>query len=190
MKVSINIFPSTNWIRYFKFFPIQIYSRTPNPGPEFIAKYKNYLGDFGYDPDAIKDTPQDCEGMTSSQLALMMSMPGMEQALTNQFPDLGLKGPVAFDPFSSVFETLKKLVELYFKNLLSWISSNFLLMFMMVLVLICLTVSWFKKFFLHIPLQFSASNILLFYYFLSLSLPSSILPVINPVFIIQCHHLS
>ncbi|KAL2453475.1 chloroplastic lipocalin [Abeliophyllum distichum] len=40
---------------------IQIYSRTPNPGPEFIEKYKSYLADFGYDPSKIKDTPQDCE---------------------------------------------------------------------------------------------------------------------------------
>lgn len=39
--------------------PFQIYSRTPNPGPEFIHKYKTYLADFGYDPSKIKDTPQD-----------------------------------------------------------------------------------------------------------------------------------
>lgn len=44
-----------------------------------------------------------------------MSMSGMQQALTNQFPDLELKGSVAFDPLTSVFGTLKKLVELYFK---------------------------------------------------------------------------
>ncbi|KAK8449702.1 hypothetical protein SEVIR_7G257700v4 [Setaria viridis] len=94
---------------------IQIYSRTPNPGPEFIEKYKSYASNFGYDPSKINDTPQDCEYMSSDQLALMMSMPGMNEALTNQFPDLKLKAPVALDPFTSVFDTLKKLLELYFK---------------------------------------------------------------------------
>ncbi|KAM0868373.1 hypothetical protein ACQ4PT_041364 [Festuca glaucescens] len=93
---------------------IQIYSRTPNPGPEFIEKYKSYAANFGYDPSKIKDTPQDCE-VSSDQLAQMMSMPGMDETLTNQFPDLKLKSSVAFDPFTSVTQTLKKLVELYFK---------------------------------------------------------------------------
>lgn len=93
----------------------QIYSRTPNPGLEFIDKYKSYLASLGYDSSKIKDTPQDCEVMSNSQLAAMMSMSGMEQALTNQFPNLELKAPVALNPFTSVFDTLKKLVELYFK---------------------------------------------------------------------------
>uniref|UniRef100_A0A2P2LCU8 Uncharacterized protein MANES_15G074100 n=1 Tax=Rhizophora mucronata TaxID=61149 RepID=A0A2P2LCU8_RHIMU len=94
---------------------IQIYSRTPDPGPEFIEKYKAYLQNFGYDPNQIKDTPQDCEVMSNSQLAAMMSMPGMQQALMNQFPDLELKAPIALNPFTSVLDTLKKLLELYFK---------------------------------------------------------------------------
>ncbi|KAG9454102.1 hypothetical protein H6P81_007006 [Aristolochia fimbriata] len=94
---------------------VQIYSRTPNPGREFIDKYKSYLATFGYDPSKIRDTPQDCEVMSSNQLALMMSMPGMKEALTNQFPDLELKAPIALNPFTSIFDTLKKLVELYFK---------------------------------------------------------------------------
>lgn len=94
----------------------QIYSRTPDPGPEFIEKYKNYLANFGYDPSKIKDTPQDCEVMSNSQLAAMMSMSGMQRALTNQFPDLGLKAPIELDPLTSVFDTLKKLLELYFKQ--------------------------------------------------------------------------
>lgn len=88
----------------------------PNPGPEFIEKYKTYLGDFGYNPSEIKDTPQDCEETSNSQLAAMMSMPGMQKALTNEFPDLGLSRAVEFDPLTSVFDTLKKLVELYFKQ--------------------------------------------------------------------------
>ncbi|XP_022717928.1 chloroplastic lipocalin [Durio zibethinus] len=94
---------------------IQIYSRIPDPGREFIEKYKAYLVNFGYDPDKIKYTPQDCQVMSNGQLAAMMSMSGMQQALTNQFPDLGLKAPVEFNPFTSVFDTLKKLLELYFK---------------------------------------------------------------------------
>lgn len=92
----------------------QIYSRTPNPGPEFIEKYKTYLANFGYDPSEIKDTPQDCD-VSSSQLAQMMSMPGMNEALTNQFPDLKLNKSVQFNPLTSVFDTFKKLLELYFK---------------------------------------------------------------------------
>ncbi|EEF39429.1 protein with unknown function [Ricinus communis] len=94
---------------------IQIYSRRPDPGPEFIEKYKAYLANFGYDPSKIKDTPQDCEVMSNSKLAAMMSMSGMQQALTNQFPDLELKAPIEFNPFTSVFDTFKKLLELYFK---------------------------------------------------------------------------
>lgn len=95
-------------------FSKQIYSRTPNPGPEFIEKYKSYLANFGYDPSKIKDTPQDCD-VPSSQLELMMSMPGMNEALTNQFPDLKLNAPIEFNPFTSVFDTFKKLIQLYFK---------------------------------------------------------------------------
>jgi hypothetical protein len=91
----------------------QIYSRTPDPGPEFIEKYKAYLANIGYDPSKIKDTPQDCEVMPNNRLAAMLS--GMQQALTNQFPELELKAPVEINPFSSVSDTLKKLLELYFK---------------------------------------------------------------------------
>ncbi|XP_058072554.1 chloroplastic lipocalin [Magnolia sinica] len=94
---------------------IQIYSRTPVPGSDFVEKYKSYLENYGYDANKIKDTPQDCEVMSSGQLALMMSMPGMQKALTNQFPGLELKSSFEFNPFTSVFDTLKKLLELYFK---------------------------------------------------------------------------
>lgn len=71
---------------------------------------------YGYDPSKIKDTPQDCEVMSNSKLAAMMSMSGMQQALTNQFPDLELKAPIELNPFTSLFDTFKKLVELYFKQ--------------------------------------------------------------------------
>ncbi|KAH0460709.1 hypothetical protein IEQ34_011372 [Dendrobium chrysotoxum] len=94
---------------------VQIYSRRPDPGPDFINKYKSYLADLGYDPNKIKDTPQDCQVMSSAQLALMMSRTGMKEALTNQFPDLELKAPIAINPFTSIFDTLKKLLQLYFK---------------------------------------------------------------------------
>ncbi|KAM7280394.1 hypothetical protein ACFE04_007528 [Oxalis oulophora] len=94
---------------------VQIYSRQPNPGRAFIDKYKDYLANFGYDPSKIKDTPQDCEGMSDSKLTAMMSMSGMQKALTNEFPDLELKSSVQFNPFTSVFDTLKKLIQLYFK---------------------------------------------------------------------------
>lgn len=73
------------------------------------------MANFGYDPSKIKDTPQDCEVMSNSKLAAMMSMPGMQQALTNQFPDLELGAPIALNPFTSVIDTFKKLLELYFK---------------------------------------------------------------------------
>lgn len=53
--------------------------------------------------------------MPTSQLVAMMSQPVMEQALTNQFPELGLKRSVQLDPFTSVLDTFKKLIELYFK---------------------------------------------------------------------------
>ncbi|KAF9609047.1 hypothetical protein IFM89_012487 [Coptis chinensis] len=94
---------------------IQVYSRNPVPGHAFIEKYKSYLENFGYDSSKIKDTPQDCEVMPNSKLAAMMSMSGMQQALTNQFPNLELNSSVQFNPFTSVFDTLKKLVPLYFK---------------------------------------------------------------------------
>ncbi|KAH9329495.1 hypothetical protein KI387_001603 [Taxus chinensis] len=93
---------------------VQIYSRTPNPGPDFIENFKTYLTSFGYDPSQIKDTPQDCEVMPTSQLAVMMSLQEMQQALTNQFPDLGLKRSVQLNPLTSVLDTFKKLVQLYF----------------------------------------------------------------------------
>ncbi|KAJ6807108.1 chloroplastic lipocalin [Iris pallida] len=96
---------------------VQIYSRTPNPGPAFLQKYKSYLANYGYDASKIKDTPQDCQVMSDAQLASMMSLSGMRQALMNQFPDLELNSSVQFNPFTSVFDTFKKLVELYFKQL-------------------------------------------------------------------------
>ena len=37
---------------------LQIYSRTPNPGPEFISEKKAVLAALGYPADEIRDTPQ------------------------------------------------------------------------------------------------------------------------------------
>ncbi|XP_002972706.2 chloroplastic lipocalin [Selaginella moellendorffii] len=95
---------------------VQIYSRTPNPGREFIDKYKAFLGELGYDDAAIKDTPQDCQEMSMGDLSAMMAAPGMEEMMSNTFypPPLGLTKAVEFNPFTSIFDTLKKLVKLYF----------------------------------------------------------------------------
>jgi hypothetical protein len=49
------------------------------------------------------------------QLQAMMAMPGMQEALNNRFPDLQLKRPIQLDPLTSVFDTFRKLLELYFK---------------------------------------------------------------------------
>lgn len=39
---------------------VQIYSRVPNPGADFIARQKALLASLGYAPERIRDTPQDC----------------------------------------------------------------------------------------------------------------------------------
>ncbi|KAL2628884.1 hypothetical protein R1flu_013570 [Riccia fluitans] len=95
---------------------VQIYSRTPNPGQEFIEKYKKELADLGFNASLIKDTPQDCEVMSMKALETMMARPGMEEAMTNRFPPLELAASgLELNPFTSIFDTLKKLVQLYFK---------------------------------------------------------------------------
>lgn len=43
---------------HHRWFALQIYSRTPRPGPEFIANLKAQLAELGYPADEIKDTPQ------------------------------------------------------------------------------------------------------------------------------------
>lgn len=53
--------------------------------------------------------------MSDTRLTGMMSIPGMQLAPNNQFPDLELKAPIELNPFTSVFDTFKKLVQLYFK---------------------------------------------------------------------------
>ena len=37
---------------------VQIYSRTPNPGKAFIQKQKDFLRQYGYAVDDIRETPQ------------------------------------------------------------------------------------------------------------------------------------
>lgn len=90
----------------------QIYSRTPNPGREFIDAQKAVLDKLGYDAEDIKDTPQDCEETSVEQLEGMMSGPDIENALDNTLP-IGLKKGVELNPFVSNLETLKKLIQLY-----------------------------------------------------------------------------
>lgn len=92
---------------------IQIYSRTPNPGREFIDKQKAVLATLGYDAEDIIDTPQDCEETSVEQLEGAMANPGIENVLDNTFQPLGLKKGVELNPFTSNLETLKKLIQLY-----------------------------------------------------------------------------
>ncbi|KAH9533125.1 hypothetical protein CY35_18G034600 [Sphagnum magellanicum] len=92
---------------------IQIYSRTPNPGREFIDTQKKLLGTLGYDEEDIKDTPQDCEETSMNDLQSMMANPGLENAMSNRFSSLGLSKGVQLNPFTSSLETLRKLIELY-----------------------------------------------------------------------------
>lgn len=94
---------------------VQIYSRKPNPGSAFIKKYKSMLADFGYDPNEIKDTPQDCNVESSKPLDRLLSFFGFKQTLTDPLPDLALKKAVEFNPLTNAFSTLKKLLDLYVK---------------------------------------------------------------------------
>lgn len=91
----------------------QIYSRTPNPGRNFIDKQKAVLATLGYDAEDIKDTPQDCEQTTLNEINSMMANPGVEKALDNTIDTPGLTKGVQLNPFTSNLETLKKLVQLY-----------------------------------------------------------------------------
>lgn len=55
---------------------VQVYSRTPNPGREFIEKYKDYLSTVGYNRDEIVDTPQDCPVVGKEKMLAIMDGPG------------------------------------------------------------------------------------------------------------------
>ena len=93
----------------------QIYSRTPNPGREFIENKKAVLATLGYDAEDIRDTPQDCEETPVEELEGMMAKPDVENVLDNQFQTqpLGLNKGVQLNPFTSNLETIKKLIQLY-----------------------------------------------------------------------------
>lgn len=91
---------------------IQIYSRTPNPGRDFIDTQKAALAKLGYSDDIV-DTPQDCEEQSVEQLEAMMASPGMESVLNNPFEPLRLSKGVQLNPFTSNLETIKKLIQLY-----------------------------------------------------------------------------
>lgn len=101
------------YLRVFWNSLYQIYSRTPNPGREFIDKQKAVLATLGYDAEDIIDTPQDCEETSVEQLEGAMANPGIENVLDNTFQPLGLKKGVELNPFTSNLETLKKLIQLY-----------------------------------------------------------------------------
>lgn len=100
---------------------LQVYSRTPNPGPEFIEQYKAYLGTLGYDTSAIRDTPQDCEAVSLEKLEQMMSAPRLQQAMRNVLPgttELEQQQPggggVVPETKTSFWDTVKQLIDLYF----------------------------------------------------------------------------
>eukprot|EP00246_Nothoceros_aenigmaticus_P002989 TRINITY_DN13916_c0_g1_i1.p1 TRINITY_DN13916_c0_g1~~TRINITY_DN13916_c0_g1_i1.p1 ORF type:complete len:239 (-),score=19.80 TRINITY_DN13916_c0_g1_i1:156-839(-) len=90
---------------------VQVYSRTPDPGPQFIEKYRNYLANLGYNKAGIRDTPQDCDSVSLDQLMQMMSQPKMEQAMTNVLPS---PEPDKVNPTTSLWDTIKQLIDLYF----------------------------------------------------------------------------
>lgn len=55
---------------------VQIYSRTPNPGPAFLAEKKAYLASLGWDISKIRDTPQDCEEIKMERVMALMDSKG------------------------------------------------------------------------------------------------------------------
>eukprot|EP00245_Coleochaete_scutata_P013545 TRINITY_DN5547_c0_g3_i1.p1 TRINITY_DN5547_c0_g3~~TRINITY_DN5547_c0_g3_i1.p1 ORF type:complete len:247 (-),score=35.46 TRINITY_DN5547_c0_g3_i1:822-1562(-) len=99
---------------------IQIYSRTPNPGADFIAENKAKLRGLGYDADSITDTPQDCPVLSMETLGQMMSAPGAGDAMINRLPVAmsDLSAAIELPRGSNVItETLKrasKLFDLFF----------------------------------------------------------------------------
>ena len=92
----------------------QVYSRTPNPGDDFIREKKELLGSIGYNVEAIRDTPQDCEETTTEQLEQLMTRPGMEDAMTNRFPiaDVAESGNKSIT-LNAPRDTVKAVVELF-----------------------------------------------------------------------------
>jgi len=86
---------------------LQIHSRTPNPGPAFIEKYKAYLANFGYIwSKQNQGHPTRLWSYVHPTVSLLPWCPclaGMQKALTNEFPDLELRSSVQFNPFTSVF---------------------------------------------------------------------------------------
>ncbi|KAL4422932.1 hypothetical protein ABPG75_009129 [Micractinium tetrahymenae] len=119
---------------------VQVYSRTPNPGPEFIAAQKATLAELGYPVQEIVDTPQDCPEMTADAMMARMNA-GMEgaQLMPGSTPrakamrgyDLGELTPlvappgggvtgeqapvngIAFDRFRNPLESLRNALSLF-----------------------------------------------------------------------------
>lgn len=102
---------------------VQVYSRVPNPGPEFIAEKKALLGELGYPVAEIKDTPQDCPDMSADTMMGMMNrgmagrdlMPaGTDPVVAMAGYDLGpapVKG-ITFDSVRNPLESLKNVFKL------------------------------------------------------------------------------
>ncbi|PRW57540.1 lipocalin-like domain [Chlorella sorokiniana] len=102
---------------------VQVYSRVPNPGPEFIAEKKAILAELGYPAAEIKDTPQDCPEMSPDAMMAVMNkgMAGRDLMPADTDPvvamggyDLGpapVKG-ITFDTVRNPLETLKNVFKL------------------------------------------------------------------------------
>eukprot|EP00793_Prasinoderma_coloniale_P003244 PRCOL_00005879-RA len=69
---------------------VQIYSRVPNPGADFIARQKALLASLGYAPERIRDTPQDCPAgeRTIDDMRRRVDLDGGEEVV----PDEGGSG--------------------------------------------------------------------------------------------------
>lgn len=107
---------------------VQIYSRKPHPGPEFLKKRLNELKELGYPVERIKETPQDCDEMEPSMMMKMMNdgmkNGAMRSMMANRGKASSLKGAimrgmdlgpverVQFEGSRNLFQTLSDLVTL------------------------------------------------------------------------------
>ncbi|GMH40056.1 hypothetical protein BSKO_07960 [Bryopsis sp. KO-2023] len=100
---------------------VQIYSRTPNPGKEFLDARLKQLEEFGYPVKLIKETPQDCPTIPVKNLMSMMTKGSeMEVMMTNtmsspvevDFEDFD----VAFAGPRNIFSSIKDFFNLSKQN--------------------------------------------------------------------------
>eukprot|EP00271_Cylindrocystis_brebissonii_P021507 TRINITY_DN7709_c0_g1_i1.p1 TRINITY_DN7709_c0_g1~~TRINITY_DN7709_c0_g1_i1.p1 ORF type:complete len:449 (+),score=65.32 TRINITY_DN7709_c0_g1_i1:301-1647(+) len=65
---------------------VQVYSRTPTPGDDFLQERRAQLVEFGYKEEQIRETPQDCVELEMETLNKMMDSNAMRDALGNVLP--------------------------------------------------------------------------------------------------------